>query len=332
MTTPRAAYLPNPADLAGHAAPADWPAVGASEIAQHAPDASVIVPGARALAARCSLWWREAPPLEGHRVGAIGHFAAESPDAARVLLDEACRRLAAQGCTIAVGPMDGNTWRRYRFVTDRGTEPPFFLEPTNPEEWPRWWEASGFAPLAQYSSGLNADLTQRDERVPPREAALAAAGVTIRNVDLASFADELRRIHAVSVVSFTHNYLYTPLPEELFAAQYEAVRPYVHPAFVFLAEHEGRPVGFSFSLPDLLEQKRDGRVKSVIIKTMAILPDATYRGLGAIFADRTHAAAHGLGFTRAIHALMHDSNRSRALSGRTGVTMRRYSLFSRSLV
>jgi hypothetical protein len=227
--------------------------------------------------------------------------------------------------------MDGNTWRRYRFVSDRGTEPPFFLEPTNPEEWPRWWEGSGFAPIAQYSSALNPDLTQRDERVPGREAALAAAGVTIRNLDPAQFADELRRIYAVSVVSFTRNYLYTPLPENLFSAQYEAVRPYVHPALVFMAVHDGRPVGFSFSLPDLLEQKREGRVKSVIIKTIAILPDAPYRGLGAVLTDRTHAAAHGLGFTRAIHALMHDSNRSKALSGRTAVTMRRYTLFSRSL-
>ena len=36
----------------------------------------------------------------------------------------------------AVGPLDGSTWRRYRLVTERGVEPPFFMEPDNPDDWP----------------------------------------------------------------------------------------------------------------------------------------------------------------------------------------------------
>ena len=37
---------------------------------------------------------------------------------------------------MAVGPMDGSTWRRYRFITERGAEPAFFLETYNPDVWP----------------------------------------------------------------------------------------------------------------------------------------------------------------------------------------------------
>ena len=32
--------------------------------------------------------------------------------------------------------------------------------------------------------------------------------------------------------------------------------------------------------------------------------------------------------TRAVHALMHETNASRAISARTGATMRRYALFA----
>jgi GNAT superfamily N-acetyltransferase len=324
-------WLPTPSALAGFTTPEEWPAVGEQQLAQDAPDACLVVPGAQTLRARCSLWWTHTPPLDGQRVGTIGHFAATDAESTHLLLGQARRRLAMAGCTLAVGPMDGNTWRRYRFVTFAGRERPFVLEPTNPQVWPTWWAECGFTPLAEYSSALNSDLTQRDERVPARRAAFEAAGVTIRPLVLCDFEEELRRIYAVSVVSFASSFLYTPLPELSFALQYQAVRPHVQPELVFVAEQGDRPVGFSFSVPDLLEQARGGPTHTVIVKTVAILPDAAYRGLGAVLTDSTHAAAHALGFTRAVHALMYDGNRSRALSGRTATTMRRYTLFAQSL-
>src|SRR3990170_9113257 len=91
--------------------------------------------GGRVLA-RCSLWWSATPSFDGRRLGRIGHYAAAIPEAATQLLRLACARLAAQGCAMAVVPMDGNTWRRYRAVTERGTEPSFFLDPDNPDDWP----------------------------------------------------------------------------------------------------------------------------------------------------------------------------------------------------
>src|ERR1700722_2883617 len=62
-------------------------------------------------AASCSLWWQQTPIYPGQRLGLIGHYFAQVPEAGPVLLRLACRELAAQGCTLAVGPMDGNTWR-----------------------------------------------------------------------------------------------------------------------------------------------------------------------------------------------------------------------------
>jgi len=38
-----------------------------------------------------------------------------------------------------------------------------------------------------------------------------------------------------------------------------------------------------------------------------------------------------MGFTRAIHALMHETNKSRNLSARYARTIRRYTLFSKRL-
>src|SRR4051794_37323403 len=67
-----------------------------------------------AVTGRCSLWWQDVPALPGQRVGLIGHYAVAGAEAAASILTHACERLAAEGCTSAVGPLDGTTWNRYR--------------------------------------------------------------------------------------------------------------------------------------------------------------------------------------------------------------------------
>ncbi len=278
-------------------------------------------------AARCSLWWRSVPPYGDHRLGVIGHYEARDDQAAGCLLAHACRELSAHGCTLAVGPMDGNTWRRYRFVTERGGEPAFFLEPQNPDEWPRQFVADGFTSLARYYAALNTDMAQADERVADRWRYLALLGITIRPFDLGRFEEELRGIYAVSAVAFAQNVLYTPISEAEFVSQYQKVRPLLRPELILMAEHEGRLVGYMFALPNVAENP----VRTVILKTVAVLPERTHAGLGTVLMDRAQQVARSLGYTRAIHALMHETNRSRNISRHTATPFRQYMLFAKAL-
>ena len=324
--------LDDPTDLASYDTPEGWQRLSREEIARQAPQRSLVAVRDGALVARCSLWWDDVPALGDDRLGVIGHYGVLDRDAALAMLDAACGDLAQEGRTRAVGPMDGNTWQRYRLVVERGTEPPFFLEPTNPPEWPTHFTDARFAPLASYFSALNDDLSQRDPRAAAVADRLTGIGVTVRELDPARFEEELARVYRVSVSSFRDAFLYTPLSEAAFTSQYRAIKPLVRPELVLLAEREGEPVGFSFTVPDALEAAREAPPRTVIFKTLAILPDRrAYSGLGSLMADRTHEAARELGYTRAIHALMHESNFSRAMSNRTGHTIRRYALFARAL-
>jgi len=278
-------------------------------------------------AARCSLWWTNAPLYSGHRLGVIGHYAARDDAAAGQLLTHACRELAARGCTLAVGPMDGNTWRRYRLVTERGSEPPFFLEPDNPDAWPGQFAAQGFTPLAQYYSALNTDLSRQAERVAERWRYLELLGVRIRPFAMDRFEEELRAIYRVSVVALTQNFLYTPISEAEFVAQYQKVRPFLRSDLILMAEREGRLLGYMFTLPNVAEKP----VRTVILKTVVVLPERASAGLGAVLVDRAQQVARELGYTRAIHALMHETNRSRNISRHTATVFRRYTLFAKPL-
>ena len=277
------------------------------------------------------LWWTQVPLLPGERLGVIGGFSATTAEAAVAVLARAAEILRAQGCTLAVGPMDGNTWRRYRLVTEPGSTAPFFLEPTNPPEWPAWWRQAGFETLAEYYSSATEDLALRDDRLATVAARMAAAGVTIRPINPSGFEEELGRIYEVSVTSFQENYLYTPLPKESFLSQYLAIQSRVKPELVLLAEQHGRPVGYVFATPDFAQVQRGEQLTTVIVKTLSVLPGRSYAGLGALLLGEIHTAAQQLGMTRAIHALMHETNKSRNLSAHYSHTIRRYALLAKRL-
>jgi len=332
MGTGRILEITAPEQLEPLGAVGALPLVTPNELIGHTPDAHwVLVEDAGAPVGRCSLWWNQAPPWPGHRLGVIGHYAVRDGVAARALLQHACEQLRAHGCTLAVGPMDGTTWRRYRFIVERGSEPVFLLEPDNPDEWPAHFLAEGFAPLARYTSALNPNLTQEDGRAERAAARLAGRGIRIRTLDPATLERDLHRIYALSVISFRNNILYVPTTEREFTDQYRQILPHVRPELVLLAEDESGLVGFLFALPDLLQARRGERVDTIIFKTAAVLPARSHAGLGSLLVARCHALARDLGYRRAIHALMHEGNNSRNISNRTAQTIRRYALFARSL-
>lgn len=304
----------------------------ASELQRDGADLYLAVERDRRLAARCSLWWSKVPPLEAARAGYIGHYAAADDRAAETLLESACRQLAKHRCAIAIGPIDGSTWREYRFVVERGGEPPFFLEPDNPDEWPAQFVRCGFTILARYTSALTEALDRVDDRVHRALDRLAAGGVRVRAFDRGRPEADLGSIYDVSVDSFSRNFLYTPICRDEFLSQYRPILPYVEAELVMLAEHEDRPVGFLFAIPDLLRPPGPGPVRdTIIIKTVAVRHGRAQVGLGSVLVARAHAIARALGYRRAIHALMHERNMSRNISARYAQTIRRYALFARHL-
>lgn len=290
--------------------------------------------------ARCSLWWRNTPPPparaagEPGALGLVGHYAAADATAGLALLEHACRELATHSCTLAVGPLDGNTFRHYRLLTERtmaGLEhPPFFLEPDNPDDWPAHFTGSGFAPLAHYFSAL-AELAPSDPRTAALADQVAAHGIRIRPVEMAQFGDELQRIYQVVIQSFQDNFLYQPIPAAEFVAQYEPIRSLVEPELVLIAEQAETPVGFLFALPDLAQARRGEPIDTVIIKTVGVLPALGGIGLGGLLVALVQEMAFRRGYRYAIHALMYEDNRSRKISARYARLMRRYTLFARPL-
>jgi L-amino acid N-acyltransferase YncA len=284
-------------------------------------EVSIVADDGKTLAA-CSLWL-------GAATGILGQFTADTAAAATVLFEAAEKRLREAGCTSVIGPMDGDTWRPYRLVTAGDGRPPFLLEPQNPAEWPGYFLAAGWHRLARYSSS-EIDLTRGAPQaaIDRVERRMDRTGVSIRQVDPGNFADALRRIYEVSLVSFQGNFLYSPISFEDFSAMYSKVRPLLVPEFALLAEDaEGHPVGFVFAIPEPTDP-----VGTVIVKTLAVLPEKRIAGLGSLLVERVHASAERLGFKHSIHALQHQDNTSKKISARHAAKVfREYTLYEKHL-
>jgi len=281
--------------------------------------------------ARCSIWWRDSARVNGTPTGTIGHYAATDEVFGATALDYACRELKNRGCELAVGPMDGNTWRRYRFVTERGSCRPFFLEPDNPDEYPIHFKRHGFSTLASYVSEINPAMASRQPELGELRRKMASLRIEIGSIDPSDPDADLDGIYDVVSESFKDAFMYTPLAKDSYRQMYAPLLGQVDPKLMLVAKQAGEVIGFIFSPPDVLQRSYQEQVDAIVIKTIAILPRKELSGLGRVLIVDLLKNAVEMGFTTAISALMHTDNRSQKISSDCAGPMRRYSLFAREL-
>ncbi len=287
-----------------------------------------IVDSANKIQARCSLWYKEKILLKDKVAGFIGHYDAIDEEAAIAVLNHAFVQLRQYNCALAVGPIDGNTWRRYRFICERGDEPVFFFEPDNPDNYPKHFLLAGFQPLASYFSALNNNLAVRDPKAASIEHKLKTEGIKLRPFSIENREADLDAIFKLSLQSFKSNFLYSPIAEEQFMEKYQALLPIIKENFLLMAEDNDTTVGFVLALPNYNEGHKP---KSIILKTVARHPANKYAGLGRYLVDRIQKEAFENGYSRVIHALMIDQNVSGKISLRYASPIRKYTLYSRQL-
>lgn len=287
--------------------------------------------GEHRIRARCSIWWRETAKVSGTPSGAVGHFAATDAEYGAAVLQYAGTELKNRGCKIAVGPLDGNTWRRYRFITERGSAKPFFLEPDNEDEWPVQFEALGFAPLAHYVSEINPDMANRQPELGSLRQKFARLGVRIDPVNVEDPRDDMAGIYEVACESFRDSFMYTPLDIGSYGDLYEPMLHKVDPRLMLVARHGDDVVGFIIAPPDFLQRCYQQTMDAIVLKTVAVLPRDEYRGLGRVLIVDLLNNALDMGFSTAISALMHVQNRSQKISSDCAGPMRAYTLYAKEL-
>ena len=259
---------------------------------------------------------------DGGPIGMLGFFESRhDANVSSALFGDALSWLRARGARRIVGPMDGDTWHRYRVNIGPFDRAPFPLEPWNPPYYRALWEDNGFVILETYSSKWIDDVSVL---LPGLEAGLARSegrGVSIRQLRPDRLPDELTLVHDLSSRIFADAFLYSPISREEFLAMYAGLERFLDPELVLFAETgSGEPVGFVFAYDD------PGH-PAVHYKTIGVLAEWRRPGVAHALSHHVYTAALRRGRPQGNHALMRDDNRSQALDQGYGEEFRRYVLY-----
>jgi hypothetical protein len=255
-------------------------------------------------------------------LGMIGSFeATNDPPRVTALLHEAATWLRQQGATKVIGPIDGDTWHRYRVNAGPFDTPPFLLEPTNPPYYDDLWRAAGFEILERYSSKRIDDVSALANKLAPMRERALARGYRIRTIDPAKLQEELALVWRLSLDIFRGNPFYSDIGLADFLALYTGIERILVPGLVLFIEHGQDTAGFLFAYPD-------SDPRTVDYKTIGVVPGHRRGYVGWSMLQQAYTTALTLGRPMANHCLMREENASQSMDAGEGTTFRHYYLYA----
>lgn len=283
--------------------------------------------------AKATCYIKNTPQVNGKDIGTIGDFETNNEENGIKLLEKCEEVLRKNGVDFIVGPMNGNTWKKYRTVKFSNGETEFLLEDVNSMDFNQMFLKAGFEEIYTYTStkGLIKNAYE-SEILNVLESRLAEENIVIRKFDKNNYIAELRKIYNVSVKSFNKNPLYTPIEEEEFINQYKPYIKMIDEELILIAEKEGKEVGFVFCIPDFNGLRIEGKLNTLILKTIAVLPEYEELAIGNIMLRRIANIAQAKQFQKWIFAFMYSNNTSQKMAKRNNTEIiREYALYGKEL-
>ena len=269
------------------------------------------------------------PEIEykNYNVGLLGFYECiEDEDVSALLFEAAKESLKNKGIDFIIGPMNGSSWQNYR-VTLNSSTAPFFLDNYNKPWYEQQFSENDFSIIANYTSTKTTKLNKDYKRIDKFKKIFSQKGINIRSIDLNNFENELKKIYEISIKSFKNNFLYTPISYEEFVQMYLKIKNFTNPDFVLIAESINIPLGFIFAIDNIFEKEK----KSLIAKSLAVIPDKNVKGIGSLLTEIIHKTANEQGYDEVIHALMHEENISANILANNSEMIRQYVLFGRKI-
>lgn len=278
-------------------------------------------------------YFRNTPKVDGNNIGCIGEFVSKNKEAGKIVLEKCEEILKKENVKLIVGPMDGNTWRKYRTLKwSRGDEK-FLLENVNPIEDNEVFNECGFKEMYTYTStkGLVSDCYSSKALEISAEK-LKENNITIRSFNKENAIVDLEKIYNVSKISFTRNPFYTPIDKDSFIKQYEKYLDMIKEDFILIAEQDGKEIGFIFCIPNYNELQEGKKLETLIVKTVAVLPEYEHFVIGNILLNKIGKKALEQGFKEWIFAFMYSDNTSQKMAQRNKTELiREYSIYGKEI-
>jgi GNAT superfamily N-acetyltransferase len=291
----------------------------------------------------------------GKNEGFFGFFdVIDDFQVAKTLLDTATNWLKEQGLNKFLGPANFSTNETVGVLIENFNEPPFIMMTYNAPYYDTFLMQYG---CQKYADLLCWDLPTKD--MPEKVIAFADSlekrlndrGITIRNINMKKFREELDGFLPIYNASWAENTGFVPMTDAEIRQIAKDLKPAVDPDFIYFAEKEGKVIGVSLTVPNINEAQiklKRGRllpfgfiklltgmkkVKSVRILALGTVKEYRRLGIDVIFYVRNIRAAQKKGILRGEASWILENNdmMNRAMAHINGKVYRKYRLYEKTV-
>ncbi len=287
-------------------------------------------------------------------VGFFGFYEADDNlQLADLLLNTARDWIADQGMKIMRGPGCFTSNHDWFGVQVAGLfNRPVVGMPYNPQYYPGHFDNFGLKKakdLFAWHMESSGELPDKIQRLIDR--IISRPGLVIRNFDMKRFDEEASLLRNLYNGSWSENWGFIPMDDEDFAYSAKDMKSMVDPAYLLIAEMEGKPVGFSVTFPDFNQatQPMQGRMypfgwlKFLLAKRkinyarmplMGVLPEYRKMGVDMALVYRTLQAVFAQGITSGECSWILEDNKpmNRILEGYGAEMYKTYRIYEKPVV
>lgn len=273
---------------------------------------------------------------QNENIAFFGFFEVlEDYEAAEQLFKTAEAWAKEKGHTALRGPAQWSTNDECGLLVDGFDDRPRILMTYNPPYYVDYIEKLGYKyarDLWAYELGVKEfmDLTgERLDKLTTR--ILERKNITIRNLDMKKYDEEVNKLKLLYNNAWSKNWGFIPMTDPEFDQLADDLHDIVDPDLVFLAEKDGKTVGFSLTLPDLNEPLRLAypkpntpdwwimvklvwqwkirrKVSWIRVWALGVIPEYRKLGIDALFYYKTAQAALKKGIKMAEMSWILDNN------------------------
>lgn len=262
--------------------------------------------------------------------GCVGFFECiDDTEVSRRLFAAAEQWLAARGMQELYGPLNFLMYDASGLLVDRFDEMPALECVYNPPYYERLFLDYGFAKRIDWLGyRFPADTKIPDSLLRIRDRVYAnKEGITFRppHMDKNGFVEDALKMLGIFNAAWKDNWGHLPITEKQFLFNANSLRRIVKPELLIIAEHNGKPVGFVLSVPDVNQaiKRANGRlfpfglirmlwgmrkINRIKVFMLGVLPEYRRKGLDLVFYLETLERARKIGYLEGDCSVMVETN------------------------
>jgi GNAT superfamily N-acetyltransferase len=260
-------------------------------------------------------------------IGFFGFFECiNDQEVANQLFDAAANWCRGRGLEALRGPTNYSQNDTCGLLVDAFDQSPVILMTYNPPYYQQLVENYGFnKAMDLYAYYLHTDTKFPERVIKLSEEIKARLNVTIRPINIKDFWNEVERVKLVYNQAWAPNWGFVPLTDKEIKHTAESLKMALDPDIVYMAEDNGKPVGFSLAVPDMNQALKhaNGRlfpfgllkilwhkrkIDGVRVIIMGVIPEYQRRGIDTVFYWETYQRAVAKGYKWGEFSWILDSN------------------------